>query len=158
MKVQDVMTKDPACCLPDSGLQAVTWLMVENDCGCIPVVESRESAKIVGTITDRDIAVRAFTGEKNPLDLTAADIMTPDTVTVTPETGIQECCDVMENKQIRRILVVDEDDCCCGIVAQGDIARYLNSKQTAEVVKEISQPWHVATSGTSGGRSIGTAA
>lgn len=151
MKVEDVMTKDPACCLPDSNLQDVTRLMKENDCGCIPVVESKESSKLVGTITDRDIAIRAFSGEKNPLDLTAADIMTPDTVTVTPETSIQECCDMMENKQIRRIMVVDEKDCCCGIVAQGDIALYLNSKQTAEVVREISQPSASAAGGAAGG-------
>jgi hypothetical protein len=112
--------------------------MIENDCGCIPVVESWESMKPVGTITDRDIAVRAFGAGKDPQYLTASDIMTSDIICVTPDMNIDECCDVMENNQIRRVLVADKENRCCGIVAQADVARHASAGQTAEVVQEIS--------------------
>jgi len=136
MTVEQVMTKDPACCAPDTKLQEVAQMMVENDCGCIPVVEDGEP---VGTITDRDICCRTVAEGKNPLDLTAAEVMTSNVVSVTPDTTIDECCKVMEDHQIRRVLVVDADGACCGIIAQADIAANAPAKDTAEVVQEVSK-------------------
>ena len=136
MNVSEVMTKDPACCSPDTGLQEVAQMMVDNDCGCIPIVEGNEP---VGTITDRDICCRAVAEGKNPLDLTASDIMTSNVVSVTPDTSLDECCKVMEDHQIRRVLVVDEAGACCGIVAQADIAATAPSRDVAEVVQEVSK-------------------
>ena len=134
--VSEIMTKDPACCAPSTGLQEVAQMMVDNDCGCIPVVDSGEP---VGTITDRDICCRTVAEGKNPLDLTAADAMTPNVVSVTPDTTLDECCKVMEDHQIRRVLVVDGDGACCGIIAQADIAVNAPAKDTAEVVQEVSK-------------------
>ena len=139
MKVMDIMTENPACCMPDDGLQAVATQMVENDCGCIPIVEDMSSKKPVGIVTDRDIACRAVAEGKNPLDLTALDIMTKNVVTVTPETSVEECCNLMEEHQIRRIAVVDDSGACCGIVAQADIAVNADDGKTAEVVQEVSR-------------------
>jgi CBS domain-containing protein len=131
------MTENPTCCAPDTSLQEVAKMMVEVDCGCIPVVD--ENAKPVGMITDRDITVRAVARGKNPLDLTAGKIMTSNVYTVTPETTIEECCRLMEQKQVRRIAVVDAEGVCCGMVAQADIANYASRKQTAEVVQQVSK-------------------
>jgi CBS domain-containing protein len=133
------MTESPACCTPETGVQSVAQLMVDNDCGCIPVVESEETGKPVGVITDRDIVTRAVAEGRNPLDLTAADVMTKNVITVTPGTSIEECCDLMEQQQIRRITVVDESGSCCGIVAQADIANHADQRKTAEVVQEVSK-------------------
>ena len=97
-------------------------MMVKNDCGCIPVVEDNENKKPIGMITDRDITIRTVAEGKNPLDLTAGDIMSDQVISVSADTSVEECCKKMESNQIRRIAVVDENGGCCGIVAQADVA------------------------------------
>jgi len=139
MNVQDIMTKDPACCTAETSLQEVAQMMVDHDCGCVPVVDSVETKIPVGMITDRDITTRVVAEGKNPLDLTAADAMSSTVVSVTPETSVEECCNVMESSQIRRVAVVDENGACCGIVAQADIATNAPASETAEVVQEVSK-------------------
>jgi uncharacterized protein YegP (UPF0339 family)/CBS domain-containing protein len=139
MQVKEIMTNNPACCMPDSSLQEVARLMVENDCGCIPVVDSQLGMKPIGTITDRDITVRTVAGGQNPLEMKASDIMSIDIATVKPVASLEECLSVMEDKEIRRILVVDDQGRCCGIVAQADIAQIqANPARTGEYLREIS--------------------
>ena len=138
MEVKDIMTPDPACCTPDTTLQRVAELMVENDCGEIPVIENAANMKPVGVITDRDIVCRAVAKGLNPLTLTASDCMTTPCVTVTPDTPLDECCRILEENQIRRVPVVDASGKCCGIVALADIAKHARKRETAEVVREVS--------------------
>lgn len=139
MNVKEVMTADPACCTADTSLQEVAKLMVDNDCGCIPVVDGKDTKRPVGMITDRDITVRTVAEGKNPLDLTAGDAMSPNVTTVTPKTSLEECCNLMESNQIRRVAVVDETGACCGMIAQADIAINASDSKTAEVVQEVSK-------------------
>ncbi len=139
MQVKDIMTADPACCTADTSLQEVAQMMVDHDCGCIPIVENKDSKVPVGVITDRDIATRVVAKGKNPLDLTAGDAMTASVVSVTPETSLEECCNLMETEQIRRVTVVDSNGGCCGIIAQADIANNASERKTAEVVQEVSK-------------------
>ncbi|MBV9928585.1 MAG: CBS domain-containing protein [Acidobacteria bacterium] len=139
MEVKDVMTPDPACCTPDTTLQRVAELMVENDCGEIPVVESASNKRPVGVITDRDIVCRTVAKGTNPLTLKASECMTTPCVTVRPDTPLDECCRLLEEKQIRRVPVVDASGSCCGIVALADIAKYARERETAEVVREVSE-------------------
>ena len=138
-KVSEIMTKDPVCCSVDDGLQAVAKMMVDNDCGCIPVVEKTSSRNPVGIVTDRDICCRAVAEGRNPLDLSARDVMTANVITATPDMSIEDCCNLMEQHQIRRIAVVDSSGACCGIVAQADIAVNADERKTAEVVQEVSR-------------------
>ena len=157
MEVRKIMTKNPACCTPDSTLREVAHMMEMYDCGCIPVVDDHKAMKPVGTITDRDIAIRAVAIEKNPLEMTAADIMTRGIVTVTPETSVQECLNVMEKSQIRRVLVVDKSGRVTGIVAQADLAEHATSAaQTGHFVREVSETnsEHAATAGQSDSNSF----
>ena len=139
MQVKDIMTPDPACCTPDTALQRVAEMMVENDCGEIPVVESAASKRPVGVITDRDIVCRTVAKGLNPLTMTASECMTTPCVTVTPDTSLDECCRVLEENQIRRVPVVDAGGVCCGIVALADVARHARKRETAEVVREVSE-------------------
>lgn len=139
MNVNELMTKDPACCTPDANVQEAARLMKEHDCGCIPVIEDRNSKKPVGVITDRDICCRTVAEGKNPLDLTVQEVMTSNVETVTEDTSVEECCTLMEDKQIRRVVVVDGNGGCCGIVAQADIALQASENKTAEVVQEVSK-------------------
>lgn len=140
MQVKEVMTANPACCTPDTPLPEVARMMVDKDCGEIPVVENKESRIPVGVVTDRDIVCRTVAKDKNPLELTAADCMSTSIVTVTPDTPVEECCRIMEGKQIRRVPVVDANGACCGIVSLADLAREAKSGVAGEVVKEVSEP------------------
>jgi len=140
MKVRDVMTADPECCISETALHEVAQMMVDHDCGEIPVVESKGRKRPIGVITDRDIVCRTVAKRLNPLDLTVADCMTTPCVTVTPEMSVGQCAWLMEDKKIRRVPVVDADGNCCGIVALADIALRGKTGVTAEVVKEVSEP------------------
>ena len=133
------MTTSPACCTADLGLQDVAKMMVDHDCGCIPVVDNMESKMPLGMITDRDITCRVVAQGHNPLDLTAGDAMTASVVSVTPETSLEECLNLMEKSQIRRIAVVDGNGCICGIIAQADVATKTDPSKTAEVLQEVSR-------------------
>lgn len=145
MIVKEVMTADPACCTADTSLKDVAKLMVDHDCGEIPVVDKKDTKKPIGVITDRDIVVRAVAKGNNPLDLTAAECMTEPCVTVTPEMSIEDCGRVLEKNKIRRVPVVDTGGSVCGIVAVADIALRARENVTTEVVREVSEPGSAAS-------------
>jgi CBS domain-containing protein len=140
MQVREIMTREPACCTPETKLQDVARMMAEHDCGEIPVCESAASKKPIGVITDRDIALRVVALGKDPSKMTARDCMTTPVVTVTPEMEVDSCCQVLEQHQIRRVPVVNERGEICGMVSQADIATFAPERETAEVVRSISQP------------------
>ena len=142
MLVKEIMTKSPACCTPDTPVQQVAQEMIKHDCGCIPILESDARPKVVGIITDRDIVCRAVAKGENPQFLTAAKCMSTHVVTVTPETDVEICCQMMERHQVRRIPVVDALGFIRGIVAQADIAERCEPEKTAEVVRDISHHTH----------------
>jgi CBS domain-containing protein len=140
MQVRELMTSDPACCTPESTLQEVAQMMETNDCGLIPVVDSMAGMRPVGTVTDRDIAIRAVAAGGNPGDMKASEIMTTDVATVVPEMHVNEVFALMEEREIRRVLVVDEQGKCCGIVAQADVVQSnANPVRTNKVIREISE-------------------
>jgi CBS domain-containing protein len=140
MKVKSIMTVDPASCTPDTDLAEVGRLMVENDCGEIPVVETSGGLKPVGVITDRDIVCRAVARRINPLELRAKDCMSSPVLAIAEDASVDDCCDLMETHQVRRALVVDGAGALCGIVSQADIARHMAGRKAGEVVREVSQP------------------
>jgi CBS domain-containing protein len=140
MQVKEVMTTDPACCVLETSLQEVAEMMIDHDCGEIPVVENKQNYLPIGVITDRDIVCRTIAKGINPLDLTVAECISRPCVTVTPEMSIEECSRILEANQIRRVPVVDASGSCCGIVSLADIALRARQSIVAEVVKEVSEP------------------
>ena len=140
MQVSEIMTKNPVCCTPDTPLLDVAQTMCERNVGELPVVDSDSGLKPVGVITDRDIVCRALAKGRNPLEQIARDCMTRSVVSVTPQTSLEDCCQVLEDRLIRRVVVVDENGRVCGIVSLADIARKCASAVTSEVVREVSQP------------------
>lgn len=106
----------------------------------IPVVEDVESMKPLGIITDRDITVRMVAKGKNPLDMNARDVMTESTVTTRPDADVEEAAQQIKDHQVRRLIVVDDDGACIGIVAQADIALDASDGRTGDVVEETSEP------------------
>ncbi len=140
MNVESIMTKNPACCTPDMDLTEAAQLMLRYDCGEIPVVFSKNDKKILGVITDRDICTRAVAIGLNPAAMHVGQCMSYPVISIRNTTSIEDCCQIMEDHQIRRLPVVDDNESCCGIISLADIARYQESYLTAEVVKHISQP------------------
>lgn len=138
MTVQSVMTTNPACCTPMTSLRDVAKLMLDNDCGQIPVIDDVTSHRPVGVITDRDITVRMVANGQNPLEAVAGECMSTPCITVTSDTTLRECCEVMEASKIRRVPVVDSTGRICGIVSLADVARCADDAETVEVVKEVS--------------------
>jgi CBS domain-containing protein len=120
VKVKEVMTYEPACCVVSTSLEDVAQMMVECDCGEIPVIDSEDSRKPIGVVTDRDIVVRTIACGKNPLQMTAGDCMSQPCVTVSPDTTV--------------------NGTCCGIVALADVALNAQPTATGEVVREVSEP------------------
>lgn len=143
MRVQDIMTPDPARCTRYAALTDVARMMRDRDCGAIPVVEDN-SRKLIGIISDRDIVVRTLGQGRNPFHLMASDCMTMVAATVRPEDSIEECAKRMQEHKVRRIVVVDAQGNCCGIVAQADLARFVPKQTTGQVVRELSQPVQAA--------------
>jgi CBS domain-containing protein len=120
-------------------------MMVDNDCGEIPVVEDKTSKLPIGVVTDRDIVCRLVAQNINPAGTIAAECMSKPIITVTPDMSIEECSRIMEENMIRRVPVVDERGSCCGIVALADIARQVRNNAAGEVIKEVSQPTAAAS-------------
>lgn len=140
MKVSEIMTQNPVCCTPDTPLSDVAKTMCERNVGELPVVADEAGLKPLGVVTDRDIVCRTLGQGRDPAGLSARDCMTRTVVSVTPQTTVEDCCRVLEDRKIRRVVVVDERGRCCGIVSQADIARKCPPAAISEVVREVSQP------------------
>ncbi|HLV82003.1 MAG TPA: CBS domain-containing protein [Chthonomonadaceae bacterium] len=145
MNVEEIMSKHPVCCTPDSTLFAVARLMVEHDCGVVPVVKNQQTRVLVGILTDRDITCRAVARAEHPQRVVAGECMSYPVFTVHPETSLEECCRIMEHNRIRRVVVVDSERACVGIVSLADIAMWAPNLLTAEVIRAVSQPPRTAT-------------
>lgn len=137
MKIRDMMTRSPATCTPEVTLQAVARLMRAADCGMIPVVGDDEMP--IGAITDRDIVIRALADSGTPQS-TVRDFMSAPAITVTEDTSLDDCIDLLEERQIRRVIVVDANGRCVGVVAQADIAEHASKRKAAEMLQEVSKP------------------
>ena len=138
MELNTVMTANPACCARDTSLQQVAQMMLDNDCGMIPVVDAQGMP--VGAITDRDIATRAVAKGGDMNSCCAGDYMSTPLRTVSQDSSLADCCAAMESAQLRRMPVVDGQGRVVGVVAQADVALNADARNTAEVVREVSRP------------------
>jgi CBS domain-containing protein len=115
--------------------------MKDENVGSIPVVEEKGSNKLVGIVTDRDLAIQVVATLCDPRTTTVAEVMTQQLVTCHADDDLQVAMDAMAQHQLRRLPVVDSDYKILGIISQADIAtRIDHPEETARVVKEISQP------------------
>jgi CBS domain-containing protein len=143
MQVQKMMTSNPACVTPDDTIRDAARLMKEHDCGLIPVVDSHESKRLVGVVTDRDLALRAI-GEGKGADTEVSQVMSRDASFASPDTDVKVVERIMSERQVRRVPVVDSAGRLAGIVAQADLALSDNAgvsdREVARTVERISQP------------------
>ena len=142
MRVSQIMTPDPACCTPDSTAQDAASLMKEHDCGSIPVVERLETRVLIGTVTDRDLAIRGLAAGRGP-ETRIRELMTNDPIAAAPEDEVEIVREVMVAQQVRRVPVVDENGVVVGIVAQADLALEdgaASDQEVGRIVEAISDP------------------
>jgi CBS domain-containing protein len=133
--IKEVMTRDVRACEPNATVADAAKLMAQEDVGPVPIVED---GRLVGIVTDRDIVVRVVAEGRDPNATTVKEIASTDLVTVSPGDDLDEVLNLLAERQVRRLPVV-EGDRLVGIVAQADVARLGVDKQTGEVVEEISR-------------------
>jgi CBS domain-containing protein len=135
-KIRDVMTKNPCAIDADKPVAYAAKMMRDEDVGLAPIIEGQ---KLVGTLTDRDIATRVVAEGKDPQSTTVREVATRRVVTIDPDQDLDEALRLMAQNQVRRLPVVEEDGKLAGVVAQADVARHASDRQTGEVVEEISK-------------------
>ena len=134
--IRNLMTTNPRSLESGSTVVEAARIMRDEDAGLVPVVEGD---KLVGTVTDRDIAVRVVAEGKSPESITVGEIASRELVTIDPQQELDEALRLMARHQVRRLPVVEEDGKLVGIVAQADIARNASDAQTGDLVEDISK-------------------
>ena len=138
---QEIMTKNPECCLASDKVYMVAQRMQSENVGALPVVVSHESNQLIGMITDRDLALRVVGASRDATSTTISDVMSAKPVSCHPHDELDATVKLMAEHQIRRIPVVDENGQVVGIIAQADIATRLDdSNKLGQMVEQISQP------------------
>ena len=136
MKVSDVMTREVQTIRPDQTVQQAASFMLNADAGSIPVTEGE---RLIGMITDRDIAVRGIAKGYGP-DTPVRELMTNDVICARDDENVEEVATKMSEAQVRRLPVVDSDDRLCGIVSLGDLARETADESAHQALEGVSQP------------------
>lgn len=139
-RCRDIMTKDPVCCLPSTSAAKVAELMMQNDTGLIPVVASLAEKKLLGVVTDRDLALTIVADACDAARTSVESVMSRPAIVCSPDDPYEHALETMEHHQLRRVPVVDRQGRVVGIISQSDIALRLHDRrQTAEVVEQISR-------------------
>jgi CBS domain-containing protein len=135
VKVNELMTRDPATLRPGSTATEAAALMKSKDCGSLPIVEG---GKLVGIVTDRDIVLRVVAAKKDPAMVKISEIMTKDPATVGPDASAAEASKLMSDKQVRRLPVV-ENAKLVGMLVIGQLARHESNSAAGDTLKDVSQ-------------------
>jgi CBS domain-containing protein len=141
MKISEIMTADPEFCTAEDSVVDAARIMAQHDVGLVPICESIETRKAIGCITDRDIVVRVVAEGKDPNVINSLrEIMTNELATCSPSDDVDDVLALMEQRQVRRVLVTDEHGSLVGVVATADIASSVEKRKVGEVMEEISEP------------------
>ena len=144
MKISEIMSKNPRTVSPDTPVSEAAQVMKEEDVGMVPVVErvggAETRGRLVGVVTDRDIAIRAV-AEGRATDSPVSDVMSGGVKTCGPDDSIEDAMALMGREQVRRVPIVDERGSLVGVVSQADVVRMTGKDRQAErTVEKISQP------------------
>jgi CBS domain-containing protein len=135
-RINDLMTPNPRTIEQDKPVAEAAKMMRDEDVGLAPIVDGD---RLVGTVTDRDIAIRIVAEGKDPQTTKVIDIASRELITIDPQQDLDEALRLMAHHQVRRLPVVEEDGKLVGVVAQADIAEHASGKKTGEVVEQISK-------------------
>ncbi|HET7576547.1 MAG TPA: CBS domain-containing protein [Sphingomicrobium sp.] len=136
MKISEVMTRDVETVRPDQPVQQAASFMLSADAGSIPVTDGN---RLVGMITDRDIAVRGVAKGYGP-DTQVRDLMSADVIYVREDDDVDNVASKMSQAQVRRLPVIDDSQQLCGIVSLGDLSRETDGDSASQALEGVSQP------------------
>ena len=140
-KCSEVMTARPVCCEPEDSVSHAADMMRQHDVGSLPVVDSRDSGRLVGIVTDRDLVTKVVARNRPVDSATVKDAMTAGPATCREDDDIERAVSLMAERQVRRMPVVDGGGRLTGIIAQADVATRIHRDQkTGELVEAISSP------------------
>ena len=139
MKVKDVMSKNPACCSPSDSAQIVAKMMRERNIGAVPVVADQESRILIGMITDRDFCCSIVADGLDPKTTRVERFISANPIACRDGENVERCERLMQDHQVRRIPVVDNNGSVIGIVSQADLALHDKPERVSRTVAEISR-------------------
>jgi CBS domain-containing protein len=138
MKIKDILTKDPHVIRPDAMICEAAKMMKQCDIGMLPVCDGQ---RLMGSITDRDLTIRAVAEGRDPLSTRVKDVMTPNVFWCYDDQNLEDAAQLMEERQIRRLPIVNRRKELVGIISLGDLALRSNNERLAEEVLEcVSEP------------------
>jgi CBS domain-containing protein len=136
MKVSEVMTRDVQTVRPDQRVQEAASFMLSADAGSIPVTDGD---RLIGMITDRDIAVRGVAKGYGP-DTPVRELMTDNVICARDSDEVEDIASKMSEAQVRRLPVIDDQERLCGIVSLGDLSREADDDCASEALEGVSEP------------------
>ena len=137
MQLKDIITDTVETISPDSSLQDAAKAMLTHDLGWLPVADA---GKVVGVVTDRDITIRGVAAGLDAKTSAVQDVMSREVFSCSPDDTIEDACAMMEDEQVRRLVVLDDDEKLIGIVSLADIALQTRGGESAAVLKRVSEP------------------
>lgn len=137
MHLNQIMTSPVETIAPETTLAAAAKKMLALEIGLLPIAQGQ---RIIGIVSDRDITIRAVAQGLDPERTEVQQIMTTDVFSCPTGSDVLDACKLMEDKQVRRLLVLDAAQAPIGIVSLADIALHLRSEQSGGVLKEVSRP------------------
>jgi CBS domain-containing protein len=142
MKILEIMTTSPSCCVPNDTSIRAARIMKEMDTGIVPVVESSTSRKVIGVVTDRDLCLAVVAEGKDPKAVQVQSCMTTKVVSCEPDQDVEVALKLMRENLVRRVLVVDRHGIIQGVVSMADIVRASNAapEETHQTLKQVSEP------------------
>lgn len=142
MRIKDVMTTSPSCCLPFDTAVRAARIMKDKNIGVVPVIENEESRRVVGVVTDRDLCVGVIAEGLDPSSVQVKQCMTPHVVACRPDDEVEKAVALMRTHQVRRIPVVDQQGVIQGMVSTADILHRsdVSSSETHETLKKVTEP------------------
>ena len=152
MKAKDLMTPDPTTGKPSDDLRKVLQVMRKEDCGIVPITEGNGESRVVGVVTDRDIALALGERDEKPSAIRVSEVMTTDIVSSEPDADVREVSRKMQEAQVRRILVV-EGGRLLGVIATADLARASTPSSKDRVGEEVEKVMEKVSEDTGNNRS-----
>ena len=138
-KCSEVMTARPVCCEPEDSVSHAADMMRQHDVGSLPVVDSLDSGRLVGIVTDRDLVTKVVARNRPVDSATVKDAMTAGPATCREDDDVERAVSLMAERQVRRMPVLDGGGRLSGIIAQADVATRIHRDQkTGELVEAIS--------------------
>ena len=140
MKVREVMTANPVCCVSTDTAQKAAQILRDQHVGSLPVTRDPQSSQLVGMITDRDLCCSVVADGLDPKTTPIEKYISGDPVTCHEDDSLDKCEQAMQEHQLRRIPVVDAEGRCIGIVSQADLALKEKPEKVSRTLAEISKP------------------